>query len=68
MDGLHAVPQTERAGKRSDIVRERSLAWLVAQGDAHGFAPDPERFAADGYETWQIPREGVKAVSSPWSI
>ena len=57
MDALHAVPKGERAGARLEAVAEAGRAWLVRQGKAHGFEPEPGA-AVDGYDRVRIDRGG----------
>jgi CRISPR system Cascade subunit CasE len=49
MDALHTVPKGERAAVRDDLMREKGLGWLTAQGRKHGFAVETEE-TGDGDE------------------
>ena len=59
MNALHALPGKERAGARLGAVVEAGRAWLLRQGEAHGFIP-AEGVGVDGYEPIRIPRDNGK--------
>lgn len=59
---MHALRDTPKGPGRADarpkLIREAGVAWLARQGVRHGFVPDSERAAVDGYEVRQVPRVG----------
>jgi len=57
MDALRAAPRETRAEARRAAVLSAGHAWLVRQGEAHGFAPEGE-VVVDGYDRVVVPREG----------
>ncbi len=61
MQKLHAIPPGQRAQARETIIPEAGRAWLVKQGEKHGFAPEDE-VGVDGYETVRLPRPGARPV------
>jgi CRISPR system Cascade subunit CasE len=61
MDLLHQAT-TPRAEERSDAILKAGWAWLVRQGEAHGFAP-LNNTTVDGYDRVAVPRaHGKPAV------
>jgi CRISPR system Cascade subunit CasE len=62
MNALRAVPKSERAALRPEAVLTAGRAWLVRQGESHGFAPVGDA-NVDGYDSLRIPRtDGKPAV------
>lgn len=56
MHALQMVSSPDRAARRPTVIRDAGAAWLARQGERHGFAPDQERLAVDGYEQHKLPR------------
>ncbi|EFH10698.1 type I-E CRISPR-associated protein Cas6/Cse3/CasE [Teichococcus cervicalis] len=55
MDALYATPRGARAEARFAALQQAGSAWLIKQGQAHGFelAAEP---VVDGYERLRLPR------------
>ena len=64
MDGLHTLPQAERAPRRLSAMRERGFAWLERQADKAGFTVREEDVTVDDYQQHRIPRKGRKETMS----
>lgn len=57
MHALSAIPQEERAARRSQIVSTAGRAWLAGQGAQAGFLLDDETLTIDGYDQFDIDRD-----------
>lgn len=62
MHALQMASSPDRAARRPTVIREAGAAWLARQGERHGFDPDQERLAVDGYEQHKVPRAGRRAL------
>jgi CRISPR system Cascade subunit CasE len=59
MNALRTIPKSERAASRPEAVLTAGRAWLVRQGEAHGFAPVGDA-DVDGYDSLRIPRDNSR--------
>ena len=62
MHALYALPPGERAARRADVVSEAGTAWLMRQGERHGFRVHPATLAVEGHDIRQVPRRGALPI------